>query len=257
VNTLHRINELLAQDEMICLATIIESSLADLPVGSKTIILRNGIMEGPLIASELESEVRADALQVFSDREKQLIDYPGNIRIFFDIITSDLKLVICGAGHVAVPLARFARETGFNVTVIDDRPDFAHPARFPGCEVITEDFVPALHSIATNPTTYFVVITRGHEHDAECLQEILSKESEAAYVGLIGSRRRVSFVVKMLAAQCIGKNRLDNLFTPIGLPIGAESPEEIGISILGELICVRKKGAEQARTLRRSIGVGL
>ncbi|MBN1546880.1 MAG: XdhC family protein [Syntrophaceae bacterium] len=252
-----RISELLARDEMICLATVIASPLADLPPGSKTIILRNGDMEGPLEKSDLEKEIRNQAFLSLRDREKQLIVYPGNISIFFDVIMSDVKLVICGAGHIAVPLARFAREAGFYVMVIDDRPDFAHPSRFPGCEVIADDFVPTLRQIPISLTTYCVVVTRGHEHDAECLQEILRKEGDAAYIGLIGSKRRVSFVVQTLAKQGFPKDRLDGLFTPIGLPIGAESPEEIAVSILSELICVRKKGPEQARLLRRAAGVGL
>lgn len=252
-----RINELLAQDEMICLATVISSPRTNLPPGAKTIILRNGEMEGPLGQSELAGEIRAQAFLAFRDRKKKLLDYPGNIRIFFDVIMSDVKLVVCGAGHIAVPLAKFARDAGFYVVVIDDRPDFAHPSRFPGCEVIAEDFIPTLRQIPVSPTTYCVVITRGHEHDAECLQEILQKESDAAYVGLIGSRRRVRFVVEMLSRQGIRQERLDSLFTPIGLPIGAESPEEIAVSILSELICVRKKGPEQARLLRRATGVGI
>lgn len=252
-----RINELLAQDEMICLATVIASPLSDLPPGAKTIVLRNGQMEGPLTGTDLEQEARSQAFQTFRDRKKQLVTYLNGMVIFFDVIMSDVKLVICGAGHIAVPLAKFARDAGFYIVVIDDRPDFAHPSRFPGCEVIAEDFIPTLREIPISPTTYCVVITRGHEHDAECLQEILRKESDAAYVGLIGSKRRVRFVVQMLAQQGIRQDRLDSLFTPIGLPIGAESPEEIAVSILSELICVRKKGPEQAHLLRQAAGVGL
>lgn len=252
-----RINELLSRDEILCLATVVESPLTALPPGSKTIILRNGEMEGPISETNLEEEVRSQAFLAFRDRKKKLIEYPGGVKIFFDLIMSDVKLLVCGAGHIAVPLARFARDAGFYVVVIDDRPDFAHPSRFPGCEVIAEDFVPSLRRIPVTSTTFCVVITRGHEHDAECLREILTKENDAAYVGLIGSSRRVRFVVEMLAKQEIRKDRLDNLFTPIGLPIGAESPEEIAISILGEMVCVRKKGPEQARLLRRAVGVGL
>lgn len=252
-----RINELLSENEILCLATVIESPGPDLPPGSKTIILRNGQMEGPLARTAMEADIRSQAFLVFRDRKKKLLDYEGGIRIFLDIIMSDVKLVICGAGHIAIPLAKFARDAGFYVIVVDDRPDFAHPSRFPGCEVIAEDFVPTLREIPVGATTYCVVITRGHEHDAECLQVILRKEDDAAYVGLIGSKRRVRFVVEMLSQQGISKDRLNRLFTPIGLPIGAESPEEIAVSILGELICVRKKGPEQARLLRRAAGVGL
>jgi xanthine dehydrogenase accessory factor len=97
------------------------------------------------------------------------------------------------------------------------------------------------------------VITRGHEHDADCLLEILKKQT--AYVGLIGSRRRVRFVLEMLENEGIAKERLQEVFTPIGTPIGAESPEEIALSIISEIVCVRLKGPQQARNLRAAVGI--
>ncbi|MCP4670215.1 MAG: XdhC/CoxF family protein, partial [Desulfobacula sp.] len=131
--------------------------------------------------------------------------------------------------------------------------DFAHASRFPGCTVIAEDFVPALRKIQINTSTYVVVITRGHSHDVDCLQEILKKP--AAYVGLIGSRRRVGFVLELLGKQGFSQDLLKQVFTPIGIPIGAESPEEIAISITAELVCVLRKGFNQARALRTATGV--
>jgi xanthine dehydrogenase accessory factor len=144
---------------------------------------------------------------------------------------------------------------GFHVTVLDDRPDFAHPPRFPDCAVMAEDFTPALRVMPLGSSTYVVVITRGHEHDTDCLTEILKKE--AAYVGLIGSRRRVRIVLDMLAEAGIPDERLKKVFTPIGLPIGADSPEEIALSIVSELVCVRRKGSTQARALRGAVGIDL
>jgi xanthine dehydrogenase accessory factor len=94
------------------------------------------------------------------------------------------------------------------------------------------------------------VITRGHEHDVECLEAILPQET--AYVGLIGSRRRVHFVLDMLQEKGVTRARLDEVFTPIGLPLGSETPEEIALSIAAELVCVRRKGAERLRALRAS-----
>jgi xanthine dehydrogenase accessory factor len=97
------------------------------------------------------------------------------------------------------------------------------------------------------------VITRGHEHDVDCLIEVLKKRT--LYVGLIGSRRRVRFVLEMLAEQGFSQKRLKEVFTPIGLPIGAESPEEIALSIMSELVCVRRKGPAQAHRLRKAVGI--
>ena len=111
----------------------------------------------------------------------------------------------------------------------------------------------ALRDFPMSLSTYVVVITRGHEHDAECLLEILRKDT--AYIGLIGSRRRVRFVLEMLEKKGIPKKRLQEVFTPIGTPIGAETPEEIALSIAAELVCVRRKGPHQARLLRAAVGI--
>lgn len=121
--------------------------------------------------------------------------------------------------------------------------------------MIAEEFITALRSIPMNGSTFVVVITRGHLHDADCLQEILKKET--AYVGLIGSRRRVRIVLEMMGQQGASPERLQRIFTPIGIPIGAESPEEIALSIAAELVCVRRKGHTQARALRDAIGIDL
>jgi xanthine dehydrogenase accessory factor len=121
--------------------------------------------------------------------------------------------------------------------------------------VIAEDFTLALREMDFGPSTYVVVITRGHVHDVDCLTEIMGKKM--AYVGLIGSRRRVRIVLEILEKQGISRKHLKKVFTPIGLPIGAESPEEIALSIVSELVCVRRKGPAQAKTLRAAVGIDL
>jgi xanthine dehydrogenase accessory factor len=109
-----------------------------------------------------------------------------------------------------------------------------------------------LRRLPLGPTTYVVVVTRGHEHDTECLVEVLRKET--AYVGLIGSRRRVKFVLELLGREGIPQVRLEDVFTPIGLPIGAESPEELALSIAAELVSVRRKGQVETREMRERLG---
>ena len=192
--------------------------------------------------------LRSQALKCLAEKKKKTVEIDSGIRVFFDLLCAEAKLLVCGAGHIAVPLASFAQTVGFKVTVLDDRSDFAHPSRFPDCEVIAEEFVVALRTMPLGPSTYVVVITRGHEHDAECLAEVLRKE--VGYVGLIGSRRRVRFVLEVLSQKGISQERLEEVFSPIGLPIGGESPEEIALSIIAELVCIRRKGPAQARSLR-------
>jgi len=248
-----RVNELIQQGKTFCLATVTTSARAGIAAGQKAIVLDTGSLEGKLGDGQLDSTVTALALESINQKKPGLVEIKPGIQVFFDIISPELKLIICGAGHIAIPLARFARDIGFRVTVLDDREDFAHSARFPGCDVIAADFAVTLRDLNLNHSTFVVVITRGHEHDADCLMEILKKET--AYIGLIGSRRRVRFVLEMLEKQGIAKSRLQQVFTPIGTPIGAESPAEIALSIMAELVCVRRKGSQQARTLRTAVGI--
>ena len=239
--------------ETICLATVIASKNPRIAVGGKAIVLGDGSMEGNLGTEQMDQRLRDLALTSLNEKKSHAIDIEDGVRVFFDVLSSENRLLVCGAGHIAVPLARFAREVGFKVSVLDDRADFASPARFPDCDVITEEFSIALPDFSMNSSTYVVVITRGHEHDAECLLEILKKDT--AYIGLIGSRRRVRFVLEMLEKKGIPKKRLQEVFTPIGTPIGAETPGEIALSIAAELVCVRRKGPHQARLLRAAVGI--
>jgi xanthine dehydrogenase accessory factor len=248
-----RVNELIQKGKTFCLATVTTSASAGIAAGQKAIVLDPGGLEGELGDGQLGVTVKALALEAISKKKRSLVEIKPGVQVFFDIISPELKLVVCGAGHIAIPLSRFARDMGFRVTVLDDRDDFAHPARFPGCDVIAADFAVTLRDLNLNHSTFVVVITRGHEHDADCLMEILKKET--AYIGLIGSRRRVRFVLEMLEKQGIAQERLQQVFTPIGTPIGAESPAEIALSIIAELVCVHRKGAQQARALRAAVGI--
>lgn len=248
-----RVNELIQKGKTFCLATVTTSASADIAAGQKAIVLDPGKLEGELGDGQLGQTVKALALEAISKKKGGLVEIKPGVQVFFDIISPELKLIVCGAGHIAIPLARFARDMGFQVTVLDDRDDFAQPARFPGCDVIAAEFAVSLRELSLNHATFVVVITRGHEHDADCLMEILKKET--AYVGLIGSRRRVRFVLETLEKQGIAKERLSQVFTPIGTPIGAESPAEIALSIVAELVCVHRKGFQQARALRAAVGI--
>jgi xanthine dehydrogenase accessory factor len=247
-----RIMELLDRDQMFCLATVVASEHPSFLPGTKAIILSNGALEGEWGESHFAQFLLPPAVRAMKEKKRMLVEIVPGLTVFYDVLSRDARLLVCGAGHIAMPLAKLARVLGFSVTILDDRPDFAHISRFPECEIIADDFVPALRRLSVDSSCYVVVITRGHEHDAECLQEILAKENEAAYVGLIGSRRRVRFVLDMLGQGGIRRERLEKVFTPIGLPIGAESPEEIALSILAEIVCVRKKQAVQARVLREA-----
>jgi xanthine dehydrogenase accessory factor len=248
-----RIVSLLEEEKTFCIATVVASGEKDVVAGTKAIVQGNGTIEGSLGSESLDQALRNLSPTLFKEHKNRTIKIAEKVRVFINILSSEAKLLVCGGGHIAIPLAQFARRVGFRVTVLDDRPDFAHPSRFPDCQVVAKEFTEALQEMSLGPSVYVVVITRGHEHDVDCLAEILKKET--AYVGLIGSRRRVRIVLEVLANGGASREHLENVFTPIGIPIGAESPEEIALSIVSELVCVRRKGPAQARDLRAAVGI--
>lgn len=152
---------------------------------------------------------------------------------------SPARLIILGGGYVGQSVCRFASALEFKVTVADDRPAFANSGAFPDAErIICDDFTHALEQIRVAPQDFVVIVTRGHKHDAECLRIIL-KDEMPRYVGLIGSTRRVHGLFDLLEEEGFKREWMERIHTPIGLSIGAVTPDEIGISILAELIKCR------------------
>ena len=150
------------------------------------------------------------------------------------------RLIVLGAGHIALPVCDFAAKSGFEVYVCDDRPAFANTARFPlAQEVLCDSFENCISRLRLTSYDYVVVITRGHTHDADCLRAIF-KGTQPAYLGLIGSRRRVRGLFDMLLEEGCPKEYMDRICTPIGLSIGAVTPGEIAISILAELVAYKR-----------------
>jgi xanthine dehydrogenase accessory factor len=150
------------------------------------------------------------------------------------------RMFIFGGGHIAVPLAHIASMLGFDVVVYDDRPAFADKERFPDAsEVICESFKNAAAFVDIRPSDYVVIVTRGHKHDEDCLKTILSGKFPY-YAGMIGSRRRVSIVRRQMKDEGFDPELVDRLHSPIGLAIGAVTPEEIVISILAEVVKERR-----------------
>lgn len=147
------------------------------------------------------------------------------------------RLIIAGAGHVAFSLAQVAAPAGFELTVIDDRPDIVTPARFPTATRIAADIAGELSRLPIDPDTYIVIVTRGHKHDAQALHAVV--QSPAKYIGLIGSKRKIRTIFAELHAMGIPREKLLAVHAPIGLDLGAISPHEIAISIAAELLAVR------------------
>ncbi len=192
-------------------------------------------------------------IQEFSENdffEKNICDFKNELnseiltiagqKIYAEKIGHEHKIVICGAGHVSIPIIKIGKMTGFTVTCIEDRPMFADDARNAGADlVICDNFISALDKISGDENTYFVIVTRGHRSDKECLQSIAEKKH--AYIGLMGSRRRVAIVKEQLASEGVSREVLDRVYTPIGLDISAETPEEIAVAVIAEIIKVKRQ----------------
>ena len=164
----------------------------------------------------------------------------GGERVFAELLGNEKKMVICGAGHVSMPVIRIAKMMGFRVTAIDDREQFVQNALDNGAdEAVCSGFEEALSSIPGDPDTFFIIVTRGHLSDSECLLSIVKKPY--AYIGMIGSRRKVGMVKQLLTDKGIAQEVIDSVHTPIGLDIGAETPEEIAVAIMAEIIEVKNK----------------
>src|ERR1041384_3604895 len=148
-------------------------------------------------------------------------------------------LVLFGGGHVSKYISRGAAMAGFRVTVVDDRDKFANRERFPeAVQTVAEDFIEAFNHITVKPSTYVVIVTRGHRHDEEVLERIAG--TSARYIGMIGSRKKVLAAFEHLAEKGIPAERLRRVHAPMGIDIGAATAEEIGISVVAELIAERR-----------------
>ena len=163
------------------------------------------------------------------------------------------RLILLGGGHVCQPLSRYAADLEFDVVVVDDRPSFANAVRFPEAgQVICDSFEHAIGQLSITKYDFVCVITRGHRHDAACLRVLLAGE-QPRYLGLIGSRRRTIELFNMLEEEGFDRAKIDRIHTPIGLSIGAETPKEIAISILAELISVRSSRSAERESTRLAL----
>jgi xanthine dehydrogenase accessory factor len=167
----------------------------------------------------------------------------GDPRLLFEISRPPLELVICGGGHVGQAIAKVAALLNFKITVIDDRAEFSSREKFPdpGVRLLTDDFLEALRSLKIGRATHVVIVTRGHRHDEICLREVVEKP--ARYIGMIGSRRRATTIREHLRREGVAAESLRRVHSPIGLDIGAMTPEEIALAIMAEIVLVRRGGS--------------
>jgi xanthine dehydrogenase accessory factor len=175
-------------------------------------------------------------------------------RLFLDPVCGAQRLVIAGAGHIAQPLAALGSTLGFHVTVIDDRASFANRERFPNAdEIVVRPFAAAIEALTLDRHCYLVSVTRGHSFDEEVIRTAL-RHSRGAFIGMIGSRRRVKATLERIAESGVSQDLLDQVHAPLGMDIAAETPEEIAVSIIAEIVRERRSGARDAGNLGVKLG---
>ena len=237
-------------DEPVILASILEAGPRDLQPGARLLVGRSGTRMGSLGDQALDEAIAAHAITAFARHGAETLyvgpagdlnarTVAGATSIYVEVVEDRPVFLVVGAGHIGRCLARLASFLDFHVAVIDDREDFANEEHLPGAtEVICEDYEAALEKYPIDGNTSIVMVTRGHKQDELSLRKCLGRG--AGYLGMIGSKRRTSAVLEHLREEGFDAAELEAIRTPIGLDIGAETPEEIAISIMAEVIMLRR-----------------
>jgi len=229
-----------SQGKPVALVTALQGELSQ--PGRKLLITPGEEPIGSLGSPSLDEWGKEQAERGLKEGNTRVVTYEGAAELLLEVHKPSPTLLIAGAGHIALPLAQMGALLDFRVVVIDDRPTFANPERFPQADqVIAGGFEQTLRDFPIDRETSIVIITRGHAHDMECLRQVL--DSSAAYIGMIGSRRRVKGVFKLLKEEGYSKESIARVQAPIGLEIGAQTPAEIALAIMGEIIRMRRGGS--------------
>ncbi|HEY7289608.1 MAG TPA: XdhC family protein [Vicinamibacterales bacterium] len=253
----------LERGEPAALVTIV-SAMGSTPqrVGAKMLVFADGRIVGTIGGGCYENDAFWKAREAIKTRRPELVHYElsddfaqetglicgGQMNVYIEPIEPSPELYIVGAGHVGFHLAKFAAEVGFRVHVIDDREKFANAERFPSAVEVVVDDIPAWIERANLPLhAYAVIVTRGHTNDLEALRVLAPRELR--YLGLIGSRAKVARIYDALVESQMPTEVLQRVHAPIGLDIGAVTPQEIAVSILAELIAV-KHGKEHPAEMK-------
>ncbi len=249
------ISELENNNESASLCTVIGSE-GSTPrhVGSKMLVYPDGNFIGTVGGGELESRVIKAALELLKSGDAQTLSYTmadpargdpgvcgGTVEVFVEPILPPATVVVIGGGHVGKAVVHLAKWLGFRVAVSDDREAFCNPESVPGADAYYPVEMAELASqLKVTRQTYLVVTSRGSGVDAKGLPGLL--ESEAAYIGVIGSKRRWLTTVKALKEQGVSEESIAKVHSPMGIELNAETPEEIAVSIIAEILMIKDKG---------------
>jgi xanthine dehydrogenase accessory factor len=241
------------------LATIVHTN-GSIPSyeSSRMLVRDDGSIAGTVGGGCVEAEVWAAAKDVILNEQPRKMTFNlnhdaahdaglicgGTLEIFVEPILPQPTLYLFGGGHVSTAVARVANQAGFAISIIDDREAFANSERFPMASEIYSTYEEGFARIRPNSSSYILIVTRGHKDDMRVLAWAI--DTEARYIGMIGSKRKVISVYKALEKEGHNLEKFDRVHAPVGLDIGALSPEEIAVSIAAELIAVRRNAPSLA-----------
>jgi xanthine dehydrogenase accessory factor len=254
-----RITELRAAGTLAALVTVIKTrGSAPRTAGTRMLVFPDGRTEGTVGGSSVEALITSEAIECLRAGKTAVSEHSlhdaqkedtgmvcgGTMTFFIEPLTLPAHVYIFGGGHVAVPLARLLHLTGFQYTLIDDRAEFATNERFPDArEVIQADTGKYAEQARVTGSDFITIVTRCHDHDYEALRGVLGKP--ARYIGLIGSKAKRKQIFSRLRDDGFSDEQLETVHSPIGLDISAETPEEIAVSIVAELIACKNGKQER------------
>ena len=261
---LHRLRRL---GQKAALATIVQvrGSIPSFE-SAKLLVREDGSMVGTIGGGCVEAEVWSAAREVIATEKPRHMSFNlgqdaaydnglicgGQLDVFVEPVIPAPRAFIFGAGHISKSLSKFAVMAGFSSTVIDDREAFANTERFPEAdEIFSGEYEELFPRLTIRETSYVIIVTRGHRDDMRVLRWAVS--TPARYIAMIGSKRKVINVVKELEKEGIPRERMERIFAPMGFEIGAVSPEEIAISVVAEMIAVRRNPESNWRALSKTI----
>jgi len=223
------------------LATVVNIPEGNTNLGAKLLLLLDGTVEGTLGSKELDDRAVAAARQVADVGSVESFATDEGVEVFVEGFTTPPTLAVIGGGHVGKATADLANMLGYRVFIVDDRPEFSNPDRFPYAEqTVVTKYDRWSEDLAINVNTFVVVATRGHRFDDMALESAL--KTRARYIGLMGSRRKNLMIYRRLLDQGVSLERLKEVHAPIGLDIGGLQPEELAVSIMAEIIMTRRGG---------------
>ena len=247
------------QGRRAALATIIRVQGAGVSSfqSGKMLVREDGSVLGTVGGGAVEAEVWAAAREAIKDEKSRVLRFDlshdpmadsglvcgQELEIFVEPVLPVPRIVIFGAGHISVQLSKIATVAGFRSWVVDDRPLYANDDRFPEAErILADSFENTFPRIEPDQNTYLIIVTRGHQDDESVLR--WGVNTDAHYIGMIGSKKKIRTVVRKLESEGISGERLGRVHMPIGLDIGAIAPEEIAVAIVAEMIHYRRRGQE-------------